>query len=254
MNAHSEIQPLRVTSVKDACSRFLEGKILSGEWHIGARLLSERSLAASLQVSRLLLHEAIVELAAKGLVEIVPRRGVFVSDYLQNGSCNLLYTLMAYQNGELDRDLLESLMGMRMLFETETARLAALLRQDAHLEQMRAIVKKEEQIKRIDINALTELDFAFHQKVALASGNLIYPMIINSFKNVYTNLTGRFFRSYQNHPAVDEVIAFHKLLTSRIAAHERDAASEVMRDMLAHGASYLLLTFNPTGEKNASEN
>lgn len=241
MDASLEVKPLQVTSVKQACGRFLEGKILSGEWQIGTRLPSERKLAGMLQVSRLMLHEALVELAAKGLVEIVPRRGIYVSDFLQNGSCDLFYTLMAYQNGELAPDFLKSLVEMRMLIESETAYLAAIHRQEAHLANLRSIINQEELQQRNDYRTLTNLDFSFHQQVALASGNLVYPMIINSFRTVYTNLTGRFFHAYFHQHVVDEVFAFHRDLCRHIAAMDGQAARQTMRTMLTHGVEYLMM-------------
>ena len=72
------IEPLKVQSLKSACISRLEGLILSGELHIGERLPSEREFAARLEVSRPVLHEALVDLGLKGLVQILPRRGVFV--------------------------------------------------------------------------------------------------------------------------------------------------------------------------------
>ena len=81
------MEPLQVPSLKDACIAKLEELILSGELQIGERLPAERKLADSLAVSRPVVHQAIVDLAAKGLVEIVPRKGVFVSDYRTTGSC-----------------------------------------------------------------------------------------------------------------------------------------------------------------------
>ena len=75
------LDPLRVQSLKEACILRLESMILSGELKIGARLPSERDLAARLEISRPVLHEALVDLALKGLVRIVPRHGVFINDY-----------------------------------------------------------------------------------------------------------------------------------------------------------------------------
>lgn len=74
------MEPIQVQSLKAACVQRLEELILSGEWQIGMRLPSERDLAAHLNISRPVLHETLVDLAAKGLVTIEPRRGVFIND------------------------------------------------------------------------------------------------------------------------------------------------------------------------------
>jgi len=233
------ISPLRVTSVREACARFLEQKILSGEWPIGSRLPSERYLASSLEVSRLILHEAMVELAAKGLVEITPRRGIFVADFRRDGAIGLLSSLMNFQNGELDPRFLASLMDMRLLLETETARLAALNRSDAQIRELEGILEQESAARINDHAALTDLDFLFHQAIAIASGNLMYPMIINSFKRVYTRLTGQFFQYFSGSGAISDLLNHHRALVGAIRDADSHGAEEIMRRMLIEGADLL---------------
>lgn len=233
------LEPLHVPSLKDACIAKLEGAILSGEFKIGEKLPSERKLAQSLDISRPVLHQALVDLAAKGLVEIVPRKGVFVNDFRTSGSCALLSTLLAYHEGELDPSFLQSLVDMRLLMETETARLAALNRTETHLQQFKEILAREARADRSDAAALAELDFSFHQLIALASGNVMYPLIINSFKPVYTNITCKFFVKYRGNGVLDEVLAYHKQLVAAITEGDSEASATIMVRMLRHGAENL---------------
>jgi GntR family transcriptional repressor for pyruvate dehydrogenase complex len=235
----NSLSPLKVSSVKDACVRLLENKILSGEWKIAMRLPSERTLAQSLEISRIILHEALVDLASKGLVTIQPRRGIFVNDYRKNGSCGLLSSIMAYQNETLDPEFVRSLVEMRQLLETETARLAARSRTSAHIAELLRILAEEEKVDRDDFGQITELDFAFHQQIAIASGNLMYPLIINSFRNVYTHLTGIFFRIFHGKPETAQVQAYHRELIQAIQAGDQDRAQETMQALLTHGSALL---------------
>ncbi len=239
MSNHSGLGPLKVASVRDACVQLLENRILSGEWKIGMRLPSERNLAHSLQVSRIILHEALVDLASKGLVTIQPRRGIFVSDYRKNGSCGLLSSLMSFQNEALDPDFVRSLVEMRQLLEVETARLAARWHSREHLLELKKIFSDEEHTDAADFHKLTELDFAFHQQIASASGNLMYSLIINSFRNVYTHLTGRFFQYYQGRPELRRVLDFHRDLIQAIQAGEENRAAVIMLSLLEHGTALL---------------
>jgi len=57
---------------------------------------------SQLGVSRPVVHEGLLELAARGLVTIRPRHGAIVSDYRTQGSVTMLASLLAYQQGELD--------------------------------------------------------------------------------------------------------------------------------------------------------
>jgi DNA-binding FadR family transcriptional regulator len=233
------LDPLRVQSVKDACILRLESMILSGELKIDARLPSERDLAARLEISRPALHEALVDLALKGLVRIVPRHGVFVNDYRRDGSCALLSSLLNYKNGEFDPQFTQSLLDMRINIEVECARLAAQHHTPAQLTELKKLLTSEAKVDRRDVEALTELDFQFHLFVAIASGNLVYPLIINSFKGVYTRLTNQFFTQYVNTQVVDDVLSYHQDLVKAIHSAQPDIATNTMKEMLKHGEKYL---------------
>jgi len=233
------IEPLKVPSLKEACVSRLEKLVLSGELKVGERLPAERDLAASLNISRPVLHEALVDLAAKGLVSIVPRRGVYVNDYRTTGSLAMLSSLLAYNQGDLDPSLRAGLLDMRLLLEAETARLAALNRTPEQLKYFYQLLKEENQASRVDINALITLDFAFHQHVALSSGNWVYSLLLNSFQPVYTNISGQFFHANAGLPVIEEVFIFHQALVRAVDAHQADAASDIMSDMLRHGARLL---------------
>lgn len=235
----NSIPPLKIQSLKDACIERLEELILSGELQIGERLPSERDFASRIGVSRPVLHEALVDLDAKGLVRIVPRRGVFVNDYRRSGSMAILSSLLAYHNGRLDPAFMQSLMDMRQLLEIETARLAALNRTTEQLAEFQSIIVQESQAQCGDPQTLTDLDFSFHLSIAIASANLVYPLIINSFHSVYTSLTSKFFRKYCDTPVVEAVHQFHVRIAAAIANRDADAAVQTMTEMLEHGEAYL---------------
>ncbi len=232
-------EPIKVQGLKEACILRLEELILSGELRIGERLPSERDFAARIGVSRPVLHEALVDLNAKGLVQIVPRRGVFVSDYRRFGSMSILSSLLTYHNGKLDPSVMQSLIDMRLVIESETARLAATNRTEEQLAQMQALLADEEKASCGDPQTLTDLDFSFHLLIAILSGNLVYPLIINSFQSVYTSLTGQFFRKYCGTPVVATVWQFHKQIVRNIKDGDPKAAVKTMTRMLIHGEKYL---------------
>lgn len=232
-------EPLQVTSLKEACVTRLEGLILSGELKAGERLPSERDFASRLGVSRPVLHEALVDLASKGLVTIHPRRGVLVNDFRTSGSCAILSSLLNFNNGNLDPVFTDSLLAMRVLVETETARLAARHATTQQVENLEALIAKEAACDRSDSETRTRLDFEFHLAIAMASGNLVYPLILNSFKNVYTRFTGAFFTHSSGSVVMDEVLAFHQRLKTAILEHQPDTAAEVMRELLLHGEQIL---------------
>lgn len=233
------IEPLQVNSLKSACIARLEDLILSGELKVGERLPAERDLATRLGVSRPVLHEALVDLAAKGLVTINPRRGVVINDFRKSGSMAILSSLLSYHNGEIDPQMVKSLLSMRILVETETARLAAEHASTEQLAELRQIVQNELAADRGSLAALVELDFEFHLLVSIASDNMAYPLILNSFKTVYTHFTTAFYQKTAGSGVVDEVHAYHQRLLAALENRDAQKSVETMKTMLEHGEKLL---------------
>ncbi len=233
------IEPLQVNSLKSACVTRLEELILSGELKVAERLPAERDLAARLGVSRPVLHEALVDLAGKGLVTINPRRGVVINDFRKSGSMAILSSLLSYHNGELDPQFVTSLLSMRILVETETARLAATHASVDQLAELRQIVQNELAADRGSISALVELDFEFHLLVSIASENMAYPLILNSFKTVYTHFTTAFYQKTAGSTVVDEVHAYHEELLAALESRDAAKSVEIMKSLLEHGEKLL---------------
>ena len=230
------LQPIKTENLRDICIRRFEELILSGAYSVGEKLPAERDLARRLGVSRPVVHEAIVDLAAKGLVSMTPRIGTVVNDFRRQGSIALLTSLLEYHNGKLDPKLLEGMLNMRLLVETENARLAAKNRTNTQLAEFYDLVRREAEANHADIDTITQLDFELHLLIAIATDNLLYPLLVNSFKPVYTNLTGQFFKDAS---IVAAVFDFHKQLVEAIGEKKEKEAAEIMEKMLRHGEDRL---------------
>jgi fatty acid metabolism transcriptional regulator FadR len=230
------LKPIKSESLKDICIARFEELILSGKLAIGQKLPSERELALQLGVSRPVVHEGLVDLATKGLVSMKPRVGTVVNDFRKEGSLSLLTSLVNYHQGRLDSGLLNSLLEMRMLFEVETARQAAQNRTDRHLQAFENILEDQRTVGFDEVEKITELDFDFHHLITIATGNHIYPLLLNSFKQFYFNLASQFFSD----PAVVEaVFIFHEKMAQAIKQRNAVGAATIMKDMLAHGEVHL---------------
>ena len=232
------LQPLQVPSLKAACVQQLEHLILSGKLKINEKLPPERDLAIQLQVSRPVVHEAIVELSTKGLVTIIPRQGTIINDYRTSGSFAMLSSLLTYNEGSLDPAFFSSLLDMRFTFEGEIARCAALNRTIEDLIKLQDILEQEQNTVKTDTQNRVDLDFCFHQQLALSTGNLVYPLMLNSFKPVYTNLTAKFY-TLATPETVKKVYAFHAQMLDAISAKMPARAQSIMQQTLEHGAAKL---------------
>src|ERR1700676_2482306 len=103
--------------------------IESGEYARGARLPSERDLAASFKVSRPTIREAMIALEIRGLVESRHGSGIYITEHppAQIGADDL--DIGAFELTEA-----------RRLFEGEAAALAATTITDEQLVEIEAII------------------------------------------------------------------------------------------------------------------
>lgn len=240
------LKPIENKSLKEIFVDRFEELILSGRLSIGQKLPSERELALQMSVSRPVVHEGLVELASRGLITMKPRLGAMVNDYRRFGSPEILNSLFNYQKGNLDPKILRGVLSMRLLIEVETGRLAARNRTDQQLDKFRELINREGKINPGDVNQLAEVDFEFHHLVTLATDNPIYPLLLNSMKSIYTNLTRQFF---QDATVLPRVFAYHREFVDAITVKDEKMAVHVMQKLLNHGEERLNLIFNGTQQE-----
>lgn len=229
---------LEAKSLKAQCSAFLEGLIISGELAVGSALPPERDFAKSLGVSRPVLHEAIVDLAAKGFLQIEPRRGVKVRDFYREGTLAIFEAIVLHGSGDFPAGVLKDVLAFRALIELEAVRLAAgarggdcLARLEAHLAEEAALPPLPQGLK-----ARVALDVGFHLLLAEASGNRILPLVVHSLAPIYSSLVERF---YEAGPELAKVGGWHRELVDYLARGDVDSAVRIAQEMLDHGSRTL---------------
>ena len=104
-------------SLKESFVQSIENKILSGELKIGDKLPPEREIVETMGISLTVVNAGIAELAGKGFVEVRPRQGVFVTDYIHKGTMETLVSVMRYNNGKLSPREVRSFMATRIVLE-----------------------------------------------------------------------------------------------------------------------------------------
>jgi DNA-binding FadR family transcriptional regulator len=227
------------TLVDDFINRF-EEMILSGKLSIGEKLPSERDLAALLGVSRPVVHEGLIDLANKGLITRSPTGGAVINDYRKDGSLPILNSLLGFHSIRLEPSIAKSTLEFRLLVEVENARLAARNRSPEQLAELQSILEQERNLYSLAAGdyaqQIGQLDFSFHHLIAMATGNIFYPLLLNSFKELYLSFVTRFYTI----PGVaEQVLAYHAQLVEAIAAQNEHGAAGIMTRMLEHGHKYM---------------
>lgn len=132
--------------------------ITSGAYPPGTRLPGERELAERFSVSRVVIREAEISLEALGHVEIKVGSGVYVREPSQTSS------------GRLPKVSAFELTQTRLLFESESAALAATEITEEQIEELERTIAIMEDTPQ-DSPESDEADRVFHLTIAKASGN-----------------------------------------------------------------------------------
>jgi len=221
--------PISPRSLKDEFIERFESLILSGKFSPGERVPSERDLGTLFGISRPVVHEGLRALESRGLVTIESRRGVRVNDYRRQGSIEMLLSILNYSGGRLSRSLFDGLLEMRLLFEVETARLAASRHSARHLDELHGLLARERAVIAPSIQDIVGIDYEFHLLIAMASGNEIYPLLMNSFRRIYDDILKEF---YADASVIQPVFALHERLTAAIASGDTEGAGLAMLELL----------------------
>ncbi|MEV0289117.1 MULTISPECIES: FadR/GntR family transcriptional regulator [unclassified Kribbella] len=205
----------------------LKRRILSAEISPGDKLPAENSLVEEFGVSRTVVREAVSRLQAAGLVETFQGRGSFVLAVPERAA--------GLRQVRSHRDVLE-LLDFRIGVESEAAGLAAVRRTE---HQLKAIERALDDFRRIgaDPGRSVEADFAFHLKVAAASGNRFYTDLIDSLGPMMimlprTRLDPAYEMSDATH--LTRVVLEHENIYAAIARQDPDAARAAARVHLSN--------------------
>ena len=114
-------------------------------------LINEQTLMGELGLGRTPIREALQRLAAEGLVNIVPRRGIFVAD--------------------ISITDLQKIFEVRMCLEEFCAQLAAQRITADQIAQMETVLQDLEQVQNSDVEALMTIDERFHTLMYQAADN-----------------------------------------------------------------------------------
>lgn len=204
------------TPLRDTAYHAIKREITSGAWAPGTQL-QPPELAANLAMSRTPVRDALNALQQEGLVEVLPRRGYFVSRV----------TI---------RDV-EEVFDLRLILESASARRAATLISLAEIERLAALSRGYTQNEREGYLAYLRENRDFHLAIAAATGNrLLHETLARVLDHIQRFLILRLDLA----PDADEQLAEHQALLDAFRRREADAAEALMRTALERARSAVL--------------
>jgi GntR family transcriptional repressor for pyruvate dehydrogenase complex len=224
------MQPtIRSIKLADTIADYIQDLIREGALAPGDRLISERELAAKLNVSRPSLRDALSKLVESNLLMTDAQGTAYVSKSIGRSLRDPLALLLETPEGQ--RDCME----MRAVIEASAAGYAALRASDLDRETLtRRFEAMEAANAREDVEAIARTDAEFHFAIYEASHNLMMMHFMRSLEsslrmNVYLNRTMLYERSEIWGAQLGE----HRRIYEAIMARDTDAAQDAASQHMA---------------------
>lgn len=205
-------------SLTDLFVEELERMILSGELKVGERLPTEQQLSEKMDVSRAVVYNGVKRLEKLGFLRVAPRKGVFVADYLQEGNLETLQAIITYSGEYFSPETLAPIFTFRRTTEGEMVRQAAQKCGKEHAEAMETLLNDLERTK--DSDARVTLMYEFFHQLGICTENLIYPLLVSTFKPMYSSLLGILLQISD----FETCLEYLRTIFRQVAAHDPEAA------------------------------
>ena len=223
-------------SYTDLFVQQIENMILSGELAVGEQLPPARELTVKMGVSRPVISAGLVELEKLGFVEIVPRQGVYVSDYRRRGTVETLVAIMRYNSGTMRKSEVRSLLQVREQLESLCARLVIETARDEELEALESIL---DEIKAAaDVDAAADAVFRFYHELAILSGNVLLPLMYYSFRSPGIYLWTLYCKRNGIQAMYELKLGFYRALLNRSTEEALQSIRFIMQNALDNLSIY----------------
>ena len=227
-----EIKPIYAQTKVELFINQVESWIFSGQLKPGESLPSERDLATKMNISRSVVNSGLNDLADLKLVTIIPQKGSVVNDYFKNGDLRTLNELLNYTNGNYDPNLLKAMYAARKLVEGEIIRIVSNKLTKSQAAFLHNLVDDFTSSNQ----RLGEFLYLFFHQLAIDSGNIVYPLLISSFHQVYVVLGN--WNSQQQGKA--KITRLNHQLVDQISAHQTKEALKLHNELVEWSLKDLL--------------
>ncbi|MCM3716080.1 GntR family transcriptional regulator [Halalkalibacter oceani] len=195
------VKSLREVVVESLREAIVRGQIKSGEH------LKERDLSEKLGISTTPIKEAFRILGNEGLVVTIPRKGTYVSEYVDTN--------------------IEEVLQLRAVVEGLCAKFAAAKVNDRQVDKLKAqLALMEELFEKRDIDALVEENTRFHSLIREIANN---PMVTNLLNNISSFETAFRKRALTEKDEMKDGYLEHKAILQAIIERNPERAEELMK-------------------------
>lgn len=217
----------REPRLSDKVAEMMLETILSNKLKAGDRLPSERELGEQFGVSRTVVREAVRALVAKGVIEVRSGSGLRIA--AADGTAVRESMSLFLRGGEID---FEKVHEARSLLEVHLAGVAA---ERATADDVARLREIHEQMVReaADVEAAARDDLEFHRRIALATHNELFLVLMDSIGAALIDIrranlgSGSAPMTLSQHSAILDAVAARDPMEARtaMAAHLEGVAA-----------------------------
>jgi DNA-binding GntR family transcriptional regulator len=206
------------TTLKDKAYNELKTRILNGELKAG-EMLTERVMVDLLGMSRTPIRAAVERLAAEGLLNYTPNKGIVVPEVSINRAANIYDLRTALEVHIVSR------LSERELTRSETQRLEENL------------LLQKEYAGQLQFDKFTAKDSEFHRTLAEMYGNTEMLSVIERIQDQIYHIAMQVLRKDRNRVHVS--YTDHRAIYDAVLEHNGAKAAAMMVDHLRFGKQIL---------------
>lgn len=221
--------PAQIPSDRSGLLTQLTDEIVSGRLRPGAKLASERELAATYGISRSVVREALRTLIDQRLVESRQGRGTYVRVLQSSDSAAAISDVVRRQ-----RPTPRSLIEARKAIECEAAHLAAVRRGESELARIARM--RLGCVERTSLLDQTRFDLAFHSAIIQSAHSPVLEAIFSSIAGLTVEMM---LRSLSDASVLRVALPVHEEIFQAIGVGDGQSARDAMaRHLEAAEATY----------------
>lgn len=177
---------------------YIVDSIWTGRFPPGSLLPAERELSELIGVTRTTLREVLQRLSRDGWLTIQHGKPTKVNNFWETAGLNVLVTMARLDQAGIPK-LVDQLLSART--NVSVIYIRGALKANA---ERSADVLVEFSGLADTADAYSEYDYRLHHQLAFASGNPIYVLILNGFKDLYSRVGKVYFQNEKARRLADE--------------------------------------------------
>ena len=226
------LRPIQTKKISDQVFDQLSELIMRGDIKPAEKLMSERELSRTLNVSRTAVREAINKLAMMGMLEQKRGQGTFVTTPHKHNE-NPIEKLASTQNLTLDHVL-----EIRLALECNGASIAAERATDEDLTLIKESIDRMAS-KTHNVQPYSEVDIGFHMAIAFATKNPLYVHTIRTFFDYLFFIIKDYVPTIYNLETCNQYLSQHMNIYKAIEQKDAQEAYNTMKKHLVYVPSIL---------------